>query len=169
MPILTVHDMCRIAILSLSDIFVAAKLTDSEYRALAEFRYQIRRFIRFSEQAARAANLEPQQHQILLSIKGLPAGKKPTVGVLAERMQLAHHSTVELVDRLQERGLVERRRDDDDRRQVLVQITPAGEEILAELSVHHLEELGTVGPTLVRVLNTFVRKSGRRLRIANER
>jgi DNA-binding MarR family transcriptional regulator len=146
----------------------ARRLKDSDYQALAEFRYRIRCFLRFSEQAARAAGLEPQQHQLLLSIKGLPSSKKATVGVLAERMQLAHHSTVELLDRLEERGLVERRRDESDRRQVLVQITPAGEEILAELSLHHFDELGSVGPMLVEVLNTFVGKSGssgRRLRL----
>jgi DNA-binding MarR family transcriptional regulator len=146
------------------------RLKDSDYQALAEFRYRIRCFLRFSEQAARAAGLEPQQHQLLLSIKGLPSSKKATVGVLAERMQLAHHSTVELLDRLEERGLVERRRDESDRRQVLVQVTPAGEEILAELSLHHLDELGSVGRTLVQVLNTFVGKSGssgRRLRLVN--
>jgi DNA-binding MarR family transcriptional regulator len=146
------------------------RLKDSDYQALAEFRYRIRCFLRFSEQAARAAGLEPQQHQLLLSIKGLPSSKTATVGVLAERMQLAHHSTVELLDRLEERGLVERRRDESDRRQVLVQITPAGEEILAELSLHHFDELGSVGPMLVEVLNTFVGKSGssgRRLRLMN--
>jgi DNA-binding MarR family transcriptional regulator len=136
------------------------KLTDIDYQALAEFRYQIRCFLRFSEQAARAASLEPQQHQVLLSIKGLPVGKKATIGALAERMQLEHHSTVELVDRLEEKGLVRRLRDDADRRQVLLEITASGEEILRELSVHHLDELGSVGPTLVRVLNTLVGKAG---------
>jgi DNA-binding MarR family transcriptional regulator len=150
----------------------ARKLKDSDYKALAEFRYQIRRFLHFSEQAARAAGLEPQQHQLLLSIKGLPLRRKATVGVLAERMQLAHHSTVELIDRLEERGLVQRRRDDEDRRQVLVQITPAGEEILTELSLHHFDELGSVGSTLVQVLNMFVGKSGSsagRLRLVSEK
>jgi DNA-binding MarR family transcriptional regulator len=148
------------------------RLTNSDYRALAEFRYRIRCFLRFSEQAARAAGLEPQQHQLLLSIKGVPESKKATVGVLAERMQLAHHTTVELIDRLEERGLVARRRHDDDRRQVLVEITAAGEAILAELSLHHLNELGTVGPSLVEVLKKFVdhsRSSGRRLRLVNEK
>jgi DNA-binding MarR family transcriptional regulator len=148
------------------------RLKDSDYQALAEFRYRIRCFLRFSEQAARAAGLEPQQHQLLLSLKGLPSARKATVGVLAERMQLAHHSTVELIDRLEERGFVERWRDDEDRRQVLVQTTAAGEEILAELSLHHFEQLGSVGPTLVDVLNTFVGKTGssaKRLRLVNEK
>jgi DNA-binding MarR family transcriptional regulator len=87
-------------------------------------------------------------------------------------MQLAHHSTVELIDRLEERGFVERWRGDEDRRQVLVQITAAGEEILAELSLHHFEQLGSVGPTLVEVLNTFVGEtasSAKRLRLVNEK
>ena len=148
------------------------KLKESDYQALAEFRYQIRRFLRFSEQAARASGLEPQQHQLLLSMKGLPPGRRATVGVLAERMQLAHHSTVELIDRLAERGLVKRRRDETDRRQVLVEISEAGEEILAELSLHHFDELRSVGPTLVRVLNTFVEKAGSatgKLRIVNRK
>ncbi|MBM4264985.1 MAG: winged helix-turn-helix transcriptional regulator [Deltaproteobacteria bacterium] len=147
-------------------------LTDWNYQSLAEFRYRIRFFLRFSEQAARAAGLEPQQHQVLLAVKGLPRDLKPTIGVLAERMQLAHHSTVELVDRLEERKLVVRQRDDHDRRQVLVRLTAAGEKILAELSRDHLVELSSVGPTLVEVLSRFVEKSGfseRKLRLVSKR
>src|SRR5213594_2451833 len=104
------------------------RLTQADYRALAEFRYQLRRFLRFSEQAARAAGLEPQQHQLLLALKGLPEGKKATIGALAERLQHAHHSTVELVDRLVERGFIQRSRDEADQRQVLVTLTSQGEE-----------------------------------------
>jgi DNA-binding MarR family transcriptional regulator len=146
-------------------------IQDEDYRALAEFRYQLRRFLRFSEQAARAAGLEPQHHQLLMAIKGLPMGKKPTIGVIAERMQLEHHSTVELIDRLEERGLVRRYRDKLDRRQVLVRVTPAAVEILAELSVQHLAHLGSVGPTFIRVLRTIMSEAGgsiRRLKAANE-
>jgi DNA-binding MarR family transcriptional regulator len=148
------------------------KLNDSDYQALAEFRYQIRCFLRFSEQVARAAGLEPQQHQVLLAIKGLPQERKATIGVLAERMQLAHHSTVELIDRLEEKGLVTRLRDESDRRQVIVNLTAAGEKILAELSLNHLKEIGSVGPMLVDVLNKFVGKSGfsqRKLRLVQSR
>jgi len=93
---------------------------------MAELRYQIRRFLRFSENAARQAGIEPQQHQLLLAIRGLPPQLKPTIGVLAERMQLQHHSTVELIDRLVERGFVCRLRAADDRRQVLVKLTGQG-------------------------------------------
>ena len=80
------------------------EISITEYQALAEFRYELRRFLRFSEQAARAAGFEPRQHQLLLAIKGLPEGKQATISALAERLQIAHHSTVELIDRLVERG-----------------------------------------------------------------
>jgi DNA-binding MarR family transcriptional regulator len=128
----------------------------TEYQTLAEFRYQLRRFLRFSEQAARAAGLEPQQHQLLLALKGLPEGKKATIGALAERLQLAHHSTVELVDRLVERGFIQRSRDEADQRQVLVTITTQGEEVLRKLSLSLRDELHLVGPALVQALNTLL-------------
>ncbi len=144
------------------------KLKDSDYQALAEFRYQIRCFLRFSEQAARALGVEPQQHQVLLAIQGLSPERRATIGVIAERMQLAHHTTVEMVDRLEEHGLVRRRRDETDRRQVIVELTAEGRDILAKLSLSHLKEMGSIGPALVEVLNRFVEKSGfseRKLRL----
>lgn len=131
------------------------------YQTLAEFRYQLRRFLRFSEQAARAAGLEPQQHQLLLAVKGLPEGRKATIRTLAERLQLEHHSTVELVDRLAERGLIQRMRDEDDQRQVLVNLTPRGEEVLRKLSLSHRTELQSVGPDLVQALNALLRNTGK--------
>src|SRR5918911_2341294 len=118
---------------------------EPNFKAMAELRYQIRRFLRFSENAARQAGIEPQQHQLLLAVKGLPDGAKPTIGVLAERMQLQHHSTVELVDRLVDRGFLCRLRSTDDRRHVLVKLTHAGEEFLKSLSLHHLQELKSAG------------------------
>jgi DNA-binding MarR family transcriptional regulator len=129
----------------------------TEYQTLAEFRYQLRRFLRFSEQTARTAGLEPQQHQLLLAVKGLPQGRKATVGTVAERLQLAHHSTVELIDRLVERGFVQRCRDEADQRRVLVNLTPQGEEILQKLSLAHQAELRSVGSALVQMLNTLLR------------
>ncbi|HEY7165862.1 MAG TPA: MarR family winged helix-turn-helix transcriptional regulator [Candidatus Binatia bacterium] len=133
--------------------------TTPDFRAMAELRYQIRRFLRFSENAARQAGIEPQQHQLLLAVKGLPDGAKPTVGVLADRMQLQHHSTVELVDRLVERGLLCRLRATDDRRQVLVKLTNVGEQFLERLSRHHLEELQSTGPMFVKILQTLIATS----------
>lgn len=126
------------------------------YQGLAEFRYQVRRFLRLSEQAARAAGLEPQQHQLLLALKGLPEGKKATIGVLAERLQIQHHSAVELIDRLVGRKLIRRYRSRVDRRQVFVRLTASGERVLRELSLYHMQELQSVGPSLVSVLNELI-------------
>lgn len=130
-------------------------ITLAEYQALAEFRYQLRRFMRFSEQAARAAGLEPQQHQLMLVVKGLPMGKIASIGELAERMQLQHHSTVELIDRMVERGLIERHRDASNQRRVLVNLTPLGDELLKKLSLLHRMELRTTKPTLIQALNAL--------------
>ena len=131
-----------------------AKVVD--YRALAEFRFQIRKFLRFSEAAARKLGLEPQQHQILLAIKGMEPGTKPTVGELATRLQTRHHSVVELIDRLEARQLVSRRRSEQDRRQVWVELTPEGERILEALSVEHRAELETAGPALLDALRALL-------------
>jgi DNA-binding MarR family transcriptional regulator len=116
-----------------------------DYRALAEFRYRIRLFLRFSEQAARAAGLQPQQHQLLLALRGLPPETEPTVSVLAERLQIRHHSVVELIDRLEERQLVRRRRGEQDRRKVLVEVAPEGDRLLQKLAVEHRAELEAAG------------------------
>lgn len=131
-------------------------VTKFDYQALAEFRYQIRRFLRFSEEAARLAGVEPQQHQLLLAIKGLPESARPTVRMLAERMQLQHHSTVELVDRMERTGLVERHRSDEDRREVLVSATAKGERLLRELTMHHRDELRNSGPALAQSLRRII-------------
>jgi len=132
------------------------QLDITDYRALAEFRYQIRRYMRFSEQMARAVGLEPQQHQLLLAVKGLPEGRKATIGELAERLQLQHHSTVELVDRLTERGLVARERDHEDQRRVIVHLTTEGQDILQRLANIALTELRSTGPNLVQALNSLL-------------
>jgi NitT/TauT family transport system permease protein len=133
--------------------------TQPNFKAMAELRYQIRRFLRFSENAARQAGIEPQQHQLLLAVRGLPYVLKPTIGVLAERMQLQHHSTVELIDRLVERGFLFRLRSTDDKRQVLVKLTHNGEEFLKRLSLHHLQELQSAGATFVKVLQSLIEES----------
>ncbi len=136
------------------------------YRALAEFRYQIRRFLRFSEQTARAAGLEPQQYQVMLALKGLPADARARIGEIAERLQIQHHSAVELVDRLSRRGLVRRRRSLDDRREVLLELTSRGERLLRELAIRHRAELRETGPELVGALQKVLRdvRSGRAAR-----
>jgi DNA-binding MarR family transcriptional regulator len=118
------------------------------YRHLAEFRYRIRQFLHISEEAARSKGIEPQQHQLLLAIKGLPKGTRPTVSALSQRLCLRHHSTVELVDRLVEHGGVARRHSKQDRREVLIELTPHGDELLRQLSVLLWQELRVSGPAL---------------------
>jgi DNA-binding MarR family transcriptional regulator len=123
-----------------------------DYRSLAEFRYQIRKFLAFSEEAAREHGLNGQQHQLLLAVKGLPEGIAATIGVLAERLQLRHHTTVELVDRLSERGLIKREPGTTDRRQVHLRITARGESLLRKLTAIHQKELQSTGPILLATL-----------------
>jgi len=128
----------------------------AQYRALAELRYQLRRFLTFSEAAARAAGVEPQQHQLLLVLKALRPHDRPTVGVVAERLQIQHNSAVELVQRSVERGFVERRTSHEDRREASLRITRAGEGLLRRLSIAHRTELRSAAPVLVKALNSLV-------------
>ena len=125
---------------------------------MAEFRYRIRRFLRFSEQAARRAGLEPAQHQLLLAVKAYTGD--PTVGDLAERLQARHHSVVGLADRLAESGLVQRNRAADDRRQVRIRLTRKGEAVLRKLSLEHRAELGTEGGALAAALQAILARQG---------
>jgi DNA-binding MarR family transcriptional regulator len=127
-------------------------LTLTDCQSLAELRYHIRRFLHFSEQAAREAGLEPRQHQLMLTLKGLPADARPRIGELAERLQIQHHSAVELVNRLATGGYVKRHRGDEDRREVLLSLTSKGEKILRQLALHHKAELRMQGPALVAAL-----------------
>jgi DNA-binding MarR family transcriptional regulator len=136
---------------------VESTMPQPDYRALAELRYQIRRFLHFSERAARNAHIEPRQHQFLLALKGLPQGLRPSIGTLADRLQIRPHSTVELVNRLAKSGFVRRRQDSEDGREVLLMLTAKGEAILRELSVHHRAELRSAGPTLMKALNAVLR------------
>jgi DNA-binding MarR family transcriptional regulator len=124
--------------------------------ALADFRHELRSFLNFSEQAARTAGLEPQQHQALLALKGLPEGQRNTVGALAERMQIRHHSAVELANRLEANGWLRRAPSPLDGREVLLQLTPRGEHCLGRLSREHRAELQTTGPRLIRSLQAII-------------
>jgi DNA-binding MarR family transcriptional regulator len=130
-----------------------------DYQELAEFRYCLRRFLQFSEQRAREHRLEPQQHQALLALKGLPTGARPTVRELADRLLLRHHSTVELVNRLEAAGLVQRAADPRDGRQILVHLNARGAAMLRSLSLAHQEELRVKGPELSRALHAILREN----------
>ncbi len=132
---------------------IKKRLTKAEYEMLAAFRFALRQFLRFSEEAAQAANLTPQQHQALLAIKGFPGRDTVNVSELAERLQLRHHSAVELIDRLETDKMVKREPDESDGRKVLIGLTGRGEQVLEKLSEAHREQLDRIGPQLTRLLN----------------
>lgn len=131
-------------------------MSTAEYQALAEFRFLIRRYLNNAEKAARSVGLEPQQYQALLALRGLPTEQRPTIRSLADRLQIQHHSAVELVDRMQRRGLFRRERFKNDRRYVLVYMTPRGEKLLSRLVRHRLAELRVTGPALTRALSAVI-------------
>lgn len=122
--------------------------TESDIDAVAAFRYAIRRFLRFSEQAARRERITPQQHQLLLAIKGFPNRDYATVSELAHRLQMRQHSVVGLIDRTVKIGLVRRVRGTQDRREVFIFVTPEGEALLARLTELHRQELLTMRDAL---------------------
>jgi DNA-binding MarR family transcriptional regulator len=132
-------------------------LRDGEYVALAEFRYQLRRFSRHMEEQVRELGVNPQQYQVILAVRGLPPEQAPTVGCLAERMQLNHNSMVELVDRCEEAGLLRRTRSKADRRQVTLAITGPGEALLRKLGRAAREELLSSGPALITAVHRLIR------------
>ncbi|HEX9047107.1 MAG TPA: MarR family transcriptional regulator [Verrucomicrobiae bacterium] len=137
----------------------AKQLTKVQYEALAEFRYGLRQFLRFSEAAAQAAGLTPQQHQALLAIKGFPGRDQVTIGELAERLQIAHHSAVGLADRLVAERYVRRMPGQKDRRRVYLALTRRGESVLQKLSAAHSEQLGQLGPQISQLLATLQREA----------
>lgn len=128
----------------------------AEYRALAQFRFLIRRYLNNSEEAARSVGLEPQQYMGLLALRGLPTDREATIRTLAERLQIQHHSAVELVDRMEKRGLFRRERSKRDRRHVIVHVTPHGEKLLSRLVRHRLKELRVFAPALTRALHAVI-------------
>jgi DNA-binding MarR family transcriptional regulator len=129
------------------------RVTKAEYEALAAFRYSLRQFLHFSEEAAASAGLTPRQYQALLAIKGFPGRESATIGELAEQLQIAHHSAVGLVDRLGFHKLVVREPSPHDRRQVYVSLTAHGVEVLEKLVSAHKEELRRLGPHLHSIAN----------------
>ena len=133
----------------------------AEYQALAQFRFLIRRYLNNGEKAARSVGLEPQQYMGMLALRGLPADKEPTIRSLAERLQIEHHSAVELVDRMEKRGLFRRERSRRDRRQVHLYVTPRGERLLSRLVRHRIAELRVTAPELAQALQTVLAAASR--------
>jgi DNA-binding MarR family transcriptional regulator len=140
---------------------MATAITPEEYRALAELRHRIRLFVRDGDAKARTAGLEPQQYLILLAIRGLPENVEATIRAIADRLALKHHSVVELVDRLEQHGLVRRTRSRDDRRRVFVSLLPRGERLLEEVVRHRISELRSSGAALVAAIEALLEKDPR--------
>lgn len=120
--------------------------------ALADFRFELRSFLHFSERAAVEAGLHPQQHQLLLQVAGAPKGKIVTVAYAAERLGLKHNSTVELIDRSEREDLLARTEDAADKRRAILQVTRKGKKVLGRLTASHARELNELGPRLAQVL-----------------
>ena len=138
--------------LSLYDVRVATKPSSTDpsslLESLADFRFELRKFLHFSEEAAAAAGLQPQQHQLLLQVAGARAGTLVTIAYAAKRLKLRHNSVVELANRSVREGLLLRVQDADDLRQVLLEITPKGKKVLRRLSIDHARELTELAPKL---------------------
>lgn len=131
-------------------------LSVEQFQRLAEFRFQLRRFLHFSHLAAESAGVRHQQYQLLQCVYGMPGELDPTIANVAARMLLKHNSAVELVDRTIEQGLLRRCPDPTDHRRILLRVTPLGERILASLADYHLQELEQAGPELIRALRRVV-------------
>ena len=138
--------------ISCYDITMASPAPDQLLRTLADFRYELRRFLQFSELAALEVGLQPQQHQLLLQVAGAPQETPVTIAYAAERLGLRHNSTVELVDRSVREGLLTRKTDAGDRRRALLHLTQKGRQVLGRLSGEHARELNDLGPRLERAL-----------------
>jgi DNA-binding MarR family transcriptional regulator len=133
-----------------------SSLSKQDFEALSTFRYQLRKFLRFSEDAAQSEGVTPQQYLLLLHVKGTPGRDWASVGELAERLQSQHHSVVALISRCEKLALVERRNSEIDRRQVNIHLLPAGERCLAKLAELHHAELNTLSDIFrVPNINTF--------------
>ncbi len=126
-------------------------MVKTEFEMLAQFRYQLRRFLRFSEEATQADGVTPLQYQLMLQIKGFPGRDWATVTELAERLQSKHHGVVALISRCESLGLVQRRPSETDLRQVHVRLTAKGERALARLAALHRDELASLHGLLAMI------------------
>jgi DNA-binding MarR family transcriptional regulator len=145
------------------------RITEKEYRALGELRYLIRKFLQEGDTAAKQAGLEPQQYLLLLAIRGLPTGQEATISALANRLSLRHHSTVELIDRMEVHGYVKRIKGREDRRQVLVSLQPRGARLLERVVGQRIIELRANGRELVAAISALLETRPGLLPVKNRR
>ena len=130
--------------------------SQSEYEKLAEFRYQLARFLRRRKEAARAEGLQPQQYELLLALAGMPEQKPPTIKEVAAQLRLEHHTVVELADRLQEQGFITRASSSKDGRAVLLELTRAGHKVLDRIVRYSFAQLREEAPALIRSLGRIL-------------
>ena len=138
------------------------KLAMEDYRALARFRHGLRSYLRFSERLVHNTGLEPRQYQLLLALKGTPEHTRPCIVEIARQLQVQHNSAVELVNRLERMGLVRREDGTVDRREVLVRLTPAGEEMIENLAEMHLAEILARGADFLNALHAVLGRREKR-------
>jgi len=138
------------------------RISKSDIETLAQFRYALRQFLRFSERAARQAGITPQQHQLLMTIKGMQGRNWANVAEVAERLQVSHHAAVALVTRAQNLKLVKRTQGKEDRRTVQVSLTAKGEELIAQLAEMNHHELGQLANILLKQLQSIAASARRR-------
>jgi DNA-binding MarR family transcriptional regulator len=130
--------------------------SDLLLKTLADFRYELRLFLHFSECAALDAGLQPQQHQLLLQVAGAQTGTPVTIAYAAKRLGLKHNSAVELVDRSEREGLLSRTADAEDKRRAILRVTRKGKQLLDRLAVDHARELNELAPRLTRALKQIM-------------
>jgi DNA-binding MarR family transcriptional regulator len=138
-----------------------AEASVEQFRALAQFRYLVREYLNGTEKACTAVGLEPLHYSVLLQLVGLPADQRPTIGFVAKRLFLRHHSAVELIDRMEKRKLVRRVRAREDHRIVELHVTPSAKALLKRLVSYRIEELAVLGPAFARSINACFRNRPR--------
>ena len=130
-------------------------IAKAHYETLAGFRYALRQFLRFSEEAAHDAGMTPQQHQAMLAIAGTIGRESITIGELAEHLQIKHQSAVGLANRMGSKGWLEKKHSPTDKRQVLISLTAVGRRVLEDLTAAHKAEIARISPTLKKILNNL--------------
>jgi DNA-binding MarR family transcriptional regulator len=154
------YDIIVLRYMPMTKKYKSGRVAQAKLKDLAEFRYQLRRFLSFSEMTSEVLGISAQRYQVLQVIATVPEGRPASISYLAERMMVRHNSAVELVDRTARSGLVRRVADESDHRRSLVEVTARGGELLSRLAEQHLLELELTGPGIVRALRRLLEPGG---------